>query len=356
MGKIRFDLRIEDEEYENRLSYLLLASGAFTQSMEDGQERIVFVDQMNETFMEEDEDKSSSEESSSMSRTKMVILTSIPGPATYRDGRIEIYKYERFSIMLQMILKYFGHQEEHEEAHQKTSGVKRVSIVGCMGGVGVSSIATSMTSIMFKNGYKPLYIDLAPYNPERLALPEGDDHPGDNDMIRVLYSIKKNMLKDISPYVCSADDVDTIRIPPFNYFTHYMDEDVLGKIGGICGGSGYDLIIVDVGNHLDKKNLEITRHSDVIVMVLSMGIQWNDEKILELDYSMGIDSGKVIHVLNDSGRATFRQNHAEIVEGMEKVDVAIPFHGIRGETKEKVAFGDEIRFLSDLVGGRIAEE
>ena len=339
MEKIKFQCVIEDAEFEMRFKESLLSSGYFTMdsNVENGDNnQLLFTDSYTED----------------MYGTKTVILSNDIGNKTNNEDTLTVYKYTKFKKLVQLVVTHFGYATSLE-GKNSLSKAPVITTISSRGGIGCTAIALNLTRALYRNGYKPLFLDFTPFNIGRLGSVEGERNIG---MMKFLYEAKRSRLKDISMYVERREGIDTISTDPINMFCSNYDSEMVRVLSASAYISGFDIVLIDVGNHLGDKNLEIVRESNLIVSILSARDDWTDKKVLRIDKSLGLDEGRIIHVLNEPRK--LKGDKAEKVissEDMEKIDVNIPYYGDFTGGDEGLPFADEIRFLADIVGGRLAE-
>lgn len=272
----------------------------------------------------------------------------LPSNTRYKDKVLTLFKYMSFSSVLRRILINFNLGLDKALPWQpgKTEDVIKVSLVGVMGGIGTSEIAKAIGTILFRNGYYPLGIDLSPVNISGCLRDEEDA----GDMMEMIYGLKRGRTIDISLFSEEVNGARWLKRPIFNTYVEMIDVKTLESLNSVLTLSGIEVLLLDMGNQLNKNNREIIGTSDITIFVFPFDEEWIKSGLKGMEELLDMSLGKSFVIINDvKGKAG--EESLEVLERDERIDLIIPNYESITERSIDTDFGNEIRYLVNKMLG-----
>ena len=264
----------------------------------------------------------------------------------YNGKVISLYKYAPFSELLSELGYIIGLSKSNRVSNDlvNNSLLKRICVVGASGGVGSTTITDALSKVLYRNGKKPLCVDLSP-----VAFYEGFSKTESSDSItRLLYKIKRGSDFDITHFTYDMDGPSWIRRPMINKYHEEMDLSVVEAIEENCISTGIDVLILDIGSHFTENNLRIIESSYCSIFIFPLDDNWLNEDMKIAHSIMELGPAKRYGILNDV-RGFFRNEKVDAMKIDEDIDLIIPHYGMLNERSVDGAFGNDIRFIVDRI-------
>ncbi|MBP3816523.1 MAG: hypothetical protein J6H21_06635 [Firmicutes bacterium] len=350
MRKIKCICMLDDKNYNEALKHNLLYSGFFT-VIDDAfaqdeyysePELIYFVDRYDgkrqpKSFVVELMDWNEVR-GSHQSEEKIF--------KKYKNKVLTLFKYICFSRLLLEVFSNLEFKTEGDLPGQLggTKPIMRISVVGTAGGIGTTEIARACGTILFRNGYKPLCLDLSP-----ISFPGARAEDMENvDITGMMYNLKRRKPTEISIYTNEINGAQWLRRGIINKYIEYFDVQSLERLGLIAKEEGYEILLLDLGTQLQENTREIIKKSDVAIFVFPLIEEWIREDMHGLEEILDMGPGKSFAIINDyKGKA--RDELLDDLERKDSIDLIIPWCGELTERSVDLEFGNEIRYLVNKI-------
>lgn len=227
-----------------------------------------------------------------------------PITAIYADAK-RVRKYQRISYIYKNLLDYYSEVCGRDGA----SGDRMAQIIAFyspVGGAGKTTLALVAAEKFAKNAKRTFYISLEDMASEDCYLTQGEEK-GLSDLMRYVDS-NTNFGMKIQGMLKSKKE----NLYYINHFTSPNDiydmniEDMQGLIGSIRRTGLFDVMVVDLGTNLDKKNFALFEMADRIVVV-ERADEISARKMncfYQMHHIMNLFSSKMVRVQNfDNGIA-----------------------------------------------------
>lgn len=225
-----------------------------------------------------------------------------PITAIFADAK-RVRKYQRISYIYKSLLDYYSEVCGRDGA----SGDRMAQIIAFyspVGGAGKTTLALVAAEKFAHSGKRTFYISLEDMASEDCYLTQGDEK-GFSDLMRYVDS-NTNFGMKIQGMLKSKKD----NFYYVNHFTSPNDiydmnvEDMQGLLGAIRQTGLFDVIVVDMGTSLDKKNLALFEMADRVVVV-ERADEISARKMncfYKMHHIMNESSTKMVRILNfDNG-------------------------------------------------------
>lgn len=204
----------------------------------------------------------------------------------------------------------------------KKSKTKVIAVYSPLGGVGKTTISVSTSIRCGENGLKAFYLNLEPFQSTSLFF---NCKSGEN-FSKILQNIKENggnfHLK-VNEMKCTDPEYNVDYFPPSQDILNIADFDPQNfkdLINEFRDMNEYDIIVVDMSNTVDERNLAVLEQCDKIVVVLAQDAISN---IKAGELSRQLDTLKEESKLDFAGKLVLVLNRYNFHMALEVETVAI---------------------------------
>lgn len=188
-----------------------------------------------------------------------------PITATFADAK-RVRKYQRISYIYKNLLDYYS-EVCGRDGSSRDSLTQIIAFYSPVGGVGKTTLALVAAEKFAKNAKRTFYISLEDMASEDCYLSQGAEK-GLSDLMRYVDSNTNFGMKMQGMLKVKSDNLYYV-----NHFTSPNDiydmniDDMQGLLSAIRQTGLFDVIVVDMGTSLDKKNLALFEMADRLVVV-----------------------------------------------------------------------------------------
>ena len=342
MKRINCICKIEDEEFRRAFELHLLGSKHFLLEGDDAEEEnnLCFFD-----------------ENSEGDGKWNVFLSPYKNNKNLEETRLEIFKYAPFSEIEKEVISKFGEAFEIEEDMavilDDSQEVEVVSFFSLSGGSGTTTVALTVARELFRNGCIPLYLGLTPVASWQNHLLFGDLVNDNKEIVKLLYTMRKGRVPDISTYTSRVGDLNTIGSPLINRYTKEITQREINILKKSAKISGYDIIVLDCGNCITEDRIEIIKQSTHRVHILS----GNTDNLMEIKSEVKSTFGRnVFNVINNTSADGILSLDIDSINGWNSsMDMVIPYFEIFDEKTLDGEYGDFVRYLAGKIEQRMSD-
>ena len=192
-----------------------------------------------------------------------VILSKDQGSCDYSKRTLFLYEDSRV-LVNQLIYIYFdltGRMAEYR--HQLQSKV--IAFASLSGGAGVTSLAVAagrMFDLIY--GSRCLYLNLKPFDDSCRYLERNDD----GSLMKLLFHLERSDEVPLKAFIREGEGVDLLMTNAWNQHVQDLTEERMERLLSQIDDLGcYRYVLLDIGNHLSRQNMERIRTCDCLVLV-----------------------------------------------------------------------------------------
>lgn len=229
----------------------------------------------------------------------IVQLVDDPDDEEFQEGcRFRIFKYRESSDFVRTLLlahyQYSGKILRYKE-HRQTRLIAAVSAAGGSGTTSVSLAACRSLRRLY--GKRCLYLNLSPVNDAGKYL----NMSSGQHLLKLLYALSEE--KDFPPeaFVTKGEDFDYISTGILNTYSEEMNPEILQRFLKRMEESGvYDILLVDIGNILSRRNKELLAFADLVLFIWREDYRLPGKYLEEItrEIEKSAEYAKVIPVIN----------------------------------------------------------
>lgn len=281
MTKLRFVIADKDEKYIGRLAEFIglhhsdkIEIYSFTR--EDMLNEFIQKNKVNGVFVGACFEKIAEE---IQANTAFAYFTE--GIETEGHGEVHtLMKYQSADAIVKEMLALCSEQISHLYSVNKSSAAARIYLFESpMGGVGTTTAACACAYYMYRQGRRPLYLNLESFGSlEGLFSGEGKYDFGD-----VIYALKvqKGNLNLRLESIVKEDRLGVFYIEPCKYAADLKSlttDEMRMLLEILRDGEGYDCVIIDKNSGLDENDNLLREYADAVIVV-SDGRKISEQKI-----------------------------------------------------------------------------
>lgn len=248
--------------------------------------------------------------SQSSEEKHVVQLVRLCGQDRLEQPPFRLYRYYDSRRMVESISFIYYRLTGVAVDYHTDEQCKVVLFAAGAGRCGTTVTALAVSRMIWKlYGKRGLYLNLCPLNDSAKYL----SCDGEERFLRLLYYLDTEKDFPLDSFIRSEEEMGYIPAPLVNPYFHEVDAEVLRRLLEKLKTAGqYDFLVLDVGNHLERRNTELLYKADAVVFL------WDDRAIFPGKYA----------------EAVFREIKEQSREGM-----FIPVHNF-AEDDRQIAEGE----------------
>ena len=255
---------------------------------------------------------------------------------------LKVSKYTPFSELLIEVNKLLGLNFEIP-LNQQLGNMEdcfTIGVYSLAGRVGASTIAKAISRLLYRRGYKVLFMDLTP-----VTISASNLDGLKAETTELLYNIKRGRTVKLEEYADKESGVYCIRRSMVERNVNVFDLGMFNYLRKSAVASGFEAIVFDMGNHLYEHNISILKNMSKGVCVFPRTIKGEAESgLIQAVSSMGPQ--KTVNIVNNSWNDK-EQDFYGRKSSEDLYDVEIPYVEDMSEKSLDSLFGSKVYILID---------